>query len=130
MANITIITGIILVIMGVGSYFGTGSGSVTALIPTFFGVPIAALGVVSRNEKYRMHAMHVAVLLGLIGFLGGAVMGIKGLATGKLDERPVAVVMQLVMGVVCLVFVVLCVKSFIDVRKARQAKAKGQDESP
>lgn len=126
MANTTIITGVILTIMGVGGYFGTGTSSITAMIPAFFGVPIAILGVVSNNEKYRMHAMHFAVLLGLIGFLGGAVMGIKGLATGKFDERPTAVILQLAMGVVCLVFVVLCVKSFIDARKARESKEQAE----
>ena len=101
----------------------------TAMIPAFFGIPIAILGVVSHNEKYRMHAMHFAVLIGFIGLLGGGGMGIKGLVTRGLEKRPVAVWLQLGMGAVCAAFVVLCVKSFIDVRKAREAAKQAEPSS-
>jgi hypothetical protein len=40
---------------------------------------------------------------------------ISGLIAGTL-ERPTAVIMQIAMGVVCLVFLALCVKSFVDAR--------------
>jgi hypothetical protein len=62
--------------------------------------------------------MHVAALVGLLGTLGGLGMGlpkISGLIAGTL-ERPTAVIMQIAMGVVCLVFLALCVKSFVDAR--------------
>ena len=45
-------------------------------------------------------------------------MGIPKLLKG--NQSP-AVLGQLVMGVLCLVFVYLCVQSFVAVRKAREA---------
>ena len=67
-----------------------------------------------------MHAMHGAALFGLLGTLGGFGMGIPKLAKG---EATTAVYGQVVMGVLCAVFVAMCVNSFVQVRKARKASA-------
>jgi hypothetical protein len=74
--------------------------------------------------KIRMHLMHVAALMGLVGTLGGLGMGVPkvGALIAGTAERPVAAGMQIVMGVVCLAFLVLCVKSFIDARRARKSE--------
>ena len=42
---------------------------------------------------------------------------------GQEVARPAAVISQSIMGALTAVFVALCVKSFIDARKARQAGA-------
>jgi hypothetical protein len=111
--------------MGVGGYFGSGATSVTALIPAFFGIPLALLGFLARSEnpKMRMHTMHGAALVGVIGALGGLGMGLPkiGSLIDGTAERPLAVSMQIAMGVVCAIFVALCVRSFIAVRRARKA---------
>ena len=70
MANVGIVVGIVLVVLGVGAYFGTGGQSVTALIPSFLGVPLAALGLMGRDERRLKMAMHVSVVLAFVGFLG------------------------------------------------------------
>ncbi len=57
MANVTIGLGIVLLALGLGSYFGTGRTSVTALIPAFFGLPLLALGWLALKENVRKHAM-------------------------------------------------------------------------
>ena len=71
-------------------------------------------------------AMHIAVVIGLLGFVG-TVRGLMKLpvllTSGQLD-RPAAVVIQAAMAMVCFVFVLLCVRSFI---KARRAGAAQQD---
>ena len=67
MANTTIVLGIILIILGLVSFFGTGMQSVTALIPAFFGLLILALGFLARKESARKMAINIAMGLGLLG---------------------------------------------------------------
>lgn len=119
MAKITITVGLILIALGLAGYFGTGTTSITALIPAFFGAPIFLLGLLALNDSFRMHAMHGAVLLGLLGFLGGAVRAGMTLAGGEI-KLPVAFGLTVAMALVCAVFVGLCVRSFIQARKARK----------
>jgi hypothetical protein len=66
--------------------------------------------------------MHVAAGTALVGTLGGLGMGLPKLGA-LLDgtaARPLATGMQIAMGIVCLVFLALCVKSFIDARRAKK----------
>jgi uncharacterized membrane protein len=120
-ANITIVVGLILIALGLGGYFGTGTTSVTALIPAFFGLPILLLGALALKDSMRKHAMHLAVMIGLIGFVGGIVNAIRVLLKGNY-EHSVAFAITCAMIVVCGVFVALCVRSFIQARKDRVAK--------
>ena len=119
MTKITILTGVVLAVLGVGFYFGTGSTSPTALIPVGFGAVLIIAGLAGCSDAARMHAMHLAVLVALLGAAGGIVMGIIGM--GK-DKSPPAIVEQLIMGVFCAVYVVLSVRSFIAARKRRRAE--------
>jgi hypothetical protein len=115
--------GIALIILGVGGYFGTGQTSLTALIPAGFGLVFLILGFLARKDQLRKHAMHAAAALGLVGCVVPAVMGIPKLvrlASGQEVERPGAAISQSIMAVICGVFVVLCVRSFIAARRARR----------
>lgn len=108
-----------MILVGIIGYTATGMVSVTALIPTFLGIPITLLGWLATNEKYRMHAMHAVILFGLAGF-GGTVKGLLALPTllsGGEVARPPAVIAQSIVAVMSAVFIVICVKSFIDARK-------------
>ena len=126
MAKITIGLGLVLIALGLGSYFGTGQASVTALIPAFFGLPLLLLGLAALKERMRKTAMHIAVAVGLLGFAGtvSGLMKLPVLLTGGELERPAAVGVQAAMAIVCFVFVLLCVWSFI---KARRASAAQRD---
>ena len=119
MARTTIAVGAALILLGLGGFIGSGGTAVTALIPAFFGVPLAILGAVARNERARKHAMHVAVMLGILGCLGAArgFFKLPALLAGT-AARPLAVVMQLAMFAVCATFVALSVRSFMRVRRA------------
>ena len=123
MAKMTIGIGCVLIALGVGSYFGTGRASVTALIPAFVGLPLALLGVAALNDRLRKHAMHGAAVIGLLGFVGASrgFAKLPALLTGGEVERPVAAYVQIAMALVCLVFVVLCVGSFIKARRAERS---------
>ncbi len=113
-----LLTGIALILVGIVGFFATGMVSWTAWIPAFFGLPLALLGVAGRRAAWRKHAMHAAAGLALLGLLGSAlgVPKVIRMIAGGAVERPGAAISQAVMAVVCLVFVALAVKSFIDAR--------------
>jgi hypothetical protein len=122
MAQTTLGFGIGMILLGVISYVVTGQESVTALIPTFFGIVFVILGFVMRDEAKAKHAGHAAALLAVFGLLGSArgVPGFFELIGGGEVARPAAAVAQTVMAVACAVFIGLGVKSFRDARKARE----------
>jgi hypothetical protein len=123
-SKITIVFGGTLIVLGFVGYFATNMVSWTALIPAFFGLPIAILGMMAMKDHLRKHAMHAAVMVGLLGFLGAAYSFSRPFISGKEIERPVAAIMQAVMALICAVFVGLCVKSFIDARRAQVQKTE------
>jgi hypothetical protein len=132
MSPVAIVFGVILIVVGVVGYVATDQVSWTALIPAFFGVVLLPLGLLARKENLRKHAMHLAAAVGLLGFLG-SVSGLVGLATllvGGEVERPAAAISRSIMAVTCAVFVGLCVKSFINARRARQRAAAGTVTEP
>ena len=112
--------GLILIVLGFASYMLTGRTSVTALIPALFGAVLVICALVARNEAARKHAMHAAVAVGLIGALAALGRGVPAALSGG-ATRP-AVLSQLVMGVLLLIYVGLGVQSFIAARKARMGR--------
>ena len=121
MAATTLTLGIVLALLGVGAYFGTGAQSVTALIPTFFGVPFVILGLLARDERKVKATMHVAAVLALVGLMGSArgIPGVIALLGGGEVARPAAAVVQALMAGLCLVFLILAVRSFVQARRSR-----------
>ena len=118
MAKFSILLGIILIALGLISYFGISSESLTALIPTFLGIPILILGYLALNEKYLKHAMHGALVLVILGF-GGTVGGLIKffrMLGGEVFERSSAITVQAIMALLCLIFLIFAIKSFIDAR--------------
>jgi hypothetical protein len=118
--------------IGISFYVGTGRASMTALIPAFLGLPILICGVLALQERYRKHAMHAAVMLALLAFLGSlrAVPLLPQLIEGT-AARPSAIIAQLLTAVLSLTYVVLGVKSFVDVRRARKRAAmEAHEPSP
>ena len=118
MALTAIYCGVLLIAVGVIGYLygmSVGHASSTALIPAAFGLLLAVLGFIARaKDDLRKHIMHVAVIIGLIGFVlpaGRLLMNLSSIA------MTAAVLSQLAMAVICLVFVILSVKSFIDARR-------------
>ncbi len=120
MSSLAIWIGALLIAVGVGGYAGTGGTSFTALIPAFMGIPILLLGILGRRERLRRHAMHAAAVLAAIGFLGSA----RGFSPffhfvmGEPVERPAAAMLQTVTALLCLLFVVFAVWSFVRARSA------------
>ena len=126
MAPVTIVFGVLMILLGVIGYVATGRVHRTALIPVLPGLIWLALGVLARNERMRKHAMHAAAALSLVGFLAmaRAIVNLIRWQTGGADpERPAAVISQAILGFLFLVFLILCVRSFIAARRARTSGA-------
>lgn len=121
MARIAILFGVLLIALGGGLFFITGMEHYTALIPAGFGIAFVLLGVLAFNEKLHKHVMHAAAFLGLVGFAIPIFRVIQAM-TREDFEFNTPVQGQIAMAVLCLLFVVLCVKSFIDARNARKQK--------
>ena len=131
MAKSAIIFGSLLFLLGVVGYFSTGRTSVTALIPSFFGLLILIAGLVGRSERLRPHAMHAAALLGLIGLAGTARAPFQLLSGGEAADDPgsVATPYKAAMALLCLAYVVLSVRSFVAARRARPATAQSEGQA-
>jgi hypothetical protein len=120
MASTTIALGVVLIVLGLVGYFLTGAASVTALIPAFFGLVIAMLGLMARSESRRALAMHIAVFVALLGFLGSfrGLLQIGDVFDGT-AARPAAVISQAIMAVLTLGYLVMAVRSFMAARSKR-----------
>jgi len=123
-----IVSGLLLCVIAAVGYFGSTADkpSPTALIPAIFGLPLMLCGALALVEKYRKHAMHVAAAIGLLGAIGALGRGLPKIgdffATDPdVNTRPV--LMILLMAAVCVVFVGLCVHSFIQARKRQAAQS-------
>ncbi len=129
MRKVTASFAVILILLGVGLYVATGMENVTALIPAFVGVGFAICALLATTPSRNKHAMHAAAVLALVG-LGGSVPGIpKALKHlgGEAIERPEAAWGRTVMAILCIVFIVLAIRSFIQARKEREAGEAGAD---
>ncbi len=122
MPTTAIMFGVLLILVGIIGYgYGmmNGAASLTAMIPAIFGILLALLGYLAKmKENLRKHLMHAAIVVALLGFLGTVSSFIKlpALFAGT-AERPAAVAAQFATAVICLIFIILSVKSFIDARK-------------
>lgn len=123
MSNLALTIGVLLIIVGLAGYgfsMGQGHASPTALIPSVIGLIMAVLGfVASKKENLRKHLMHAALLIALIGFIAtinGVINLLKYLGGGEI-ARPVAAVSQTLTAILCLIFLIFGVKSFIDARR-------------
>ena len=126
MAKVTLVFAALLVVLGLAGYLGTGSQHPTALIPTWFGLALGLFGwlAISPSEGRRKLFMHVNVTIGLLGFLGATVEAIHGYmsatSAGRAPDQ-IALASKVTMAGLLLIYVVLCVRSFIAARRARKA---------
>lgn len=125
MAKVTLLFAIALIVLGLVGYFGTGSQHATALIPTWWGLALGLFGflAMSPSEARRKLFMHINVTIGLLGFLGATVEAIRGYVHAtSLGHEPdrIALASKVTMAALLLVYVILCVRSFINARRARK----------
>ncbi len=123
MARLTILFGIVLILLGLLTYMETGRHFPTSLIPAAFGIILGVCGALARtaDTKRRAIVMHIAVTVGLLGFLATAksIYQYIQLKQGIAFKYPIAVEEKFAMSILMLVYTILCVRSFIQARRAR-----------
>ena len=114
----TILFGLLLVAIGLGGYYFAAAKQPMVLIPAVLGIAMFVCGVVAAQGAMRMLAIHVAALIGVIGFVGPLVALFEDTA------NTAAVLAKGLTSALCLMFVLMCVNSFLEVRRARKAGKK------
>ena len=122
MVKVTLVFAVLLIALGLVGFLGTGSHYPTALIPAWIGVALGFGGLlaISPNESRRKLFMHINVTIGLLGFLGGAVEVVRGYvrATFTSTAEMTAMASKLALTLLLLIYVYLCVYSFIAARRS------------
>ena len=119
MTALSVWVGVILVVLGVAGYLMTDMVSPTALIPAFFGIVLAILGVVGKAPERRRTAMHIAMVVALVGVLG-SISGLPAMftmLTGGTIARPAAAVARSLMALLLIGFLAQGIRSFIQARR-------------
>ena len=123
MAKVTILLSAILILLGIASFVVTGSLYPTSLIPAAVGLILLIFGFLSLTEdaKKRMLYMHIAVTVGLLGFLGTgwSIVQYVQMLNGKPFPYPIAVEEKAAMAAILLFFVLLSIRSFVSARRSR-----------
>ena len=114
---LTILYGLFMVIWGFSISLISGSSSITSMIPAFIGIPLALIGFISMlRPKFRKALMHIAVVIGIITFLGGLDF-FRGMFNNYY-----AGLSKLMLMVTGFVYVYFCVQSFIFVRRQKKTE--------
>ena len=115
--NFAMVCGGILMLSGIISYLISDTGSLTALIPSFFGIPLLIMGFLSnRNEANKHHYMHAAMVFALVSVLGG--MRIFSIWS---DASGLTLLSHVILIIVGTIFMVAGILSFRHTRKSREA---------
>ena len=91
-------------------------------MPAFIGITLFVCGIIGAKEAMRILAMHSAIHIDLVGFIGAAA------ALFKANQEMAAIVSKSITSVLCATFIGLCVRSFIQARKTREAAAVAEPE--
>jgi hypothetical protein len=115
MSKISIFFGLLLTLLGVLAWVIAGFESPTALIPSFFGLPIAACGKLAA-AKPEKSMLFIAVVLDVLLLIGA------GMRIPKLEEfGSIKSVSIWATAVIAFVLLGLYVQSFIKARTNKSA---------
>ena len=117
--NFSIIFGVFLITWGLVISYLSNSNSLTSMIPSFLGIPIFALSILSKifpNSQKML--MHIVIIFGLLTALGGADF-IRSLVSGNFMNNPWADISKAVMFIAGLIFCYVCIQHFRFIRKMK-----------
>ena len=116
MPNLTTNYGLFLLSWGLIATYLSEAQSLTSFLPSLLGLALLVSGEMAKIPEKKKLWMHVAVTFGLIGALGGTRFFMV-IADG-LNYASSSMLMLFLTGTA---YTVLCVRSFIAARKAREA---------
>ena len=129
MARYTLITGLLLVLLGLYGYFTYNT--ITVLIPAFIGTLIALLGIMAFTEGRKRLYVHIAIVVVVIGLSASAkslpsIPGLIECFNSGIDvsscskfQRPLAELFKSIMSLVLIPYLLVSITFFI---KARLSK--------
>ena len=112
---ITLLYGLFMVIWAFSISIIAESSSITSLVPAFIGFPLILIGFISMfKPTLRKALMHIAVLIGVLAFLGGLDF-FRGMFNNY--YAGLSKLMLLITG---FGYVYCCVQSFLFVRRQKK----------
>lgn len=125
MTKLTFAVGSALILTGLVTLALTRT-SVTALIPAFVGIPILLCAIAATRPKLHKIAVHIALVIALIGLFGSLMNTTKlGAVFAGTAERPAAIIESAIMTVLTLIYLVFGIRSFIAARRGRAVMGPG-----
>ena len=115
---LTALYGLFMIIWAFSISYISESSSITSLVPAFVGFPLVLIGFISMiKPTFRKALMHIAVLIGIIAFLGGLDF-FRGMFANY--YAGLSKLMLLITG---FAYVYCCIQSFIFVRRQKKMKS-------
>ena len=117
--NFSIIFGVFLITWGLVISYLSNSNSLTSMIPSFLGIPIFALSILSKifpNSQKML--MHIVIIFGLLTALGGADF-MRSLVAGNFMNNPWADISKAVMFMAGSIFCYVCIQHFRFIKKMK-----------
>ena len=115
---LTALYGLFMIIWAFSISYISESSSITSLVPAFVGFPLVLIGFISMiKPTFRKALMHIAVLIGIIAFLGGLDF-FRGMFANY--YAGLSKLMLLITG---FAYVYFCIQSFIFVRRQKRMKS-------
>ncbi|TWU21148.1 hypothetical protein Pla52o_41820 [Novipirellula galeiformis] len=121
MSRIAIFFGLLLCTVTLAALIASMQKIPAQFCPMMLGIPMLFCGVVGLNPHRRKHAMHVAAAIALLGTLMGGsntLFTLFRLLRG-IEVNPLGMRIVMVMTVLCVVYLVLSIVSFIQTRRRR-----------
>ncbi len=118
---LTLIAGGLLIALAVAVSLISESPSITVWIPAFLGIPLVVCGLIALKPEARAAAVHVALLLGLLGGVASLAKLVQSMTDPGVSG--LAAMSQLAMFVICAAYVILGIRSFLRARRARKLAA-------
>jgi uncharacterized membrane protein len=123
MAKVTVVFAVLLIALGLGGYQGTGKNDFSTLNPVWIGLVLGVFGVLamSANEKRRKLFSHINSAIGVVGFLGSAIAALNMYGNARsegMEPDHTVLGLKVALVFVLLIYVNLCVRSFMAARSA------------
>jgi uncharacterized membrane protein (UPF0136 family) len=123
MAKVTLTFAVLLVVLGLAGYLGTGSQHPTAMIPAWIGLALGVGGylAISPKESRRKLFMHANVSIALLGFIGAMAEVVRSYvhaSSAGVAANQIAQASKIALASLLLIYMILCVRSFKAARRA------------
>lgn len=125
MAIVAVVFAVLLIGLGVGGYVGTGSKDLSALMPVWIGLVMGVGGALAMTAKDKLRKIftHINEAIGLLSFLVSAIVALNFYGNARsegIDVDPIALWLKVALVLVLLVYVNLCVRSFMAARSSEK----------